>query len=280
MIRFAGKGYGCDSEYGTRRGESPKPLIDESKNESHVIYVWRQKVRERTKHRIKMFCFGLALIAAVWLLVPSPLCIIPRLCAGGFSIANYLEFGGTKIQTSEVYVNVPGFLALVFASTWVMGILGGIALIYSAVKPEKYELRHCPNCNVETQQFKSGSKFKEGFKHKRDTPPKLLDAVKISYQYTCESCRQKVDVPNPNYNPDIDVKEPVICNNCNEPMRLINRADDMWGCFKDDRLYNRKENKIAEHAGLREQPSGGLVFTIHVRTRCKCGREIDTFGNR
>ena len=166
-------------------------------------------MRERTKHRIKAFCFGLALIAFIWLLIPSPLCLIPRFC-GGLSIvfSKYLGFG--TVQTSELYINIPGFLALAGLSTWVIGTVVGIVVVIAAViMPEKYELQHCPNCNVETQQFKSGSKFKEGFKNKWDTPLKVREAVRVSYQYVCESCRQKIDVPNPNYNPDIDVKEPV-----------------------------------------------------------------------
>jgi ribosomal protein L40E/DNA-directed RNA polymerase subunit RPC12/RpoP len=132
----------------------------------------------------------------------------------------------------------------------------GIYAMYSAFKPVKLELRPCSNCHIETEQFQSGKKFKEGFKYKWDAKPELLKAVTVSYRYTCERCGQKMDFANPDYDPDIDAKKPVICNTCGEPMKLLDRAQDKWGCFKDDTVFYRRENKIAEHAGLEQNPKG------------------------
>jgi hypothetical protein len=138
-------------------------------------------MRASTKHRIKNLLYGVLLLVGIFLFVPSPLCIIPRLCGGLVISWGY----------AETYLNIPGFLGLMFAGTWILGIVSGLFLVFSSMWPVKYETRPCPTCNNQTEQFQSKVNYLKGFKFKLGTPKAETDANILSYEYTCERCGKR-----------------------------------------------------------------------------------------
>jgi hypothetical protein len=139
-------------------------------------------MRERTKHRIKTFFIGLGAFLGALLLIPSPLCLIPRFC-GGLIIS--WTYG------SETYLNIPGYISLIFLGTWLMFVGGGILMMCVAVfSPEKYEQRYCEHCQTETEQFLSKTNYKKGYKVKLGKTAENK-ANTESYEYTCEKCGKK-----------------------------------------------------------------------------------------
>jgi hypothetical protein len=120
--------------------------------------------------------------------------MIPHLCPGGLEISwGY----------SQTYINIPGYLGLIFAGTWIMGIVGGFAAIISSVfLPEPYSVRNCPTCLTETEQFQSKVNYVKGFKWKFGTPKAETDANILSYEYTCERCgKRNLEVKSPDQKP-------------------------------------------------------------------------------
>jgi hypothetical protein len=136
-----------------------------------------------------MFLGGIALAIGVWFLVPAPWCIIPRLC-GGFVISYSLGYGVTK----EIYLNWPGWMSLIFFSAWIVGVPGGILAAIASLLPTKYEIKDCPHCGIQTEQFRSGGKYKEGFKPKFSNLSEWK-ANLVGHEYVCEKCRKKHLVP-------------------------------------------------------------------------------------
>ena len=153
-------------------------------------------MRESTRHRIKNLLYGVLLLVGILLLVPSPLCIIPRFCPGGL----LLSWG-----YAETYLNIPGFMGLIFAGTWIFGIAAGLFLIYSSMRPVKYEIRPCPTCKNQTEQFQSKVNYLKEFKFKtggRYATKVELDANILSYEYTCERCgKRNVEVKSRDQKP-------------------------------------------------------------------------------
>ena len=145
-------------------------------------------MKQKTKHRIRNAALGVGAVAFVLLFVPSPLCAIPNLCPGGLMISwGY----------SETYINIPGYLGLIFAGTWIFGIIVGAGLVLTSLfRPEEYETRYCPTCLTQTEQFRSKTNYAKGFKLRMGTTTTAeYDANTLSHEYTCEKCKERNTVP-------------------------------------------------------------------------------------
>ena len=180
-------------------------------------------MREMTKHRIKTLLLGIGCLGFVWLLIPSPLCLIPKFCYGGLVLTWNSGFG-----THETYLNIPGTMSLFFFGTWILFTVGGIAAIWSALfRPEKYQRKYCPYCSMETEQFLSGTNYEKGYNVydalKRGESKAEQEAHLISHEYSCEKCRKKNVVP---------ITRPAfsgICAKCGGKMRY-NKSSWKWFC--------------------------------------------------
>jgi hypothetical protein len=140
-------------------------------------------MRELTKHRIKTFFIGLGAFLFALLFIPSPLCLIPRFCFGGLAIS--------LAYAPEIYLNIPGYLSVIFLGTWLLFFGGGIIIMIGQVfRPERYEQRYCEHCQTETEQFLSKTNYKKGYKFQMSKPAENK-ANRESEEYTCEKCRKK-----------------------------------------------------------------------------------------
>jgi predicted RNA-binding Zn-ribbon protein involved in translation (DUF1610 family) len=120
-----------------------------------------------------------------------------------------------------------GAMSLLYFGTWMLFTVGGIAVIWSALKPEKYQQRYCPHCGMETEQFLSGTNYEKGYKVydalKRGESKEEQEAHLISHEYSCEKCRKKNVIP---------ITRPAfsgICAKCGEKMRY-NKSSWKWFC--------------------------------------------------
>jgi hypothetical protein len=127
--------------------------------------------------------------------------------------------------------NIGGYMSLLFLISWVLGTMGSLIAIgvgvKSLLKPEKYEIRFCPTCGAETDQFLSGTNYEKGYKVydalKRGESKAEWEAHVISHEYSCEKCRKKNEVP---------ITRPAfsgICAKCGGKMRY-NKSSWKWVC--------------------------------------------------